>query len=120
MTAALDGLTVAEVIASVARGIASGQRSLDASMIDYARRAAADPAWELGFVPAFYQFVETTITLKLALRWGAAAGAPRALVATPVGAAYAGAYGFALEAASTVRFDLVPVPPPVAALKENR
>jgi hypothetical protein len=99
---------------------------------------------ELGFVPNFYQFVDTVIEVKLALRvnqvappidpatgdvmaqapaahsWGAGgAGGNRAVVSsTPIDAGYSSAYSFNLELASVFKTKLVPVPPP--AVLEDR
>ena len=97
---------------------------------------------ELGFVPTFYQFVDTVIEVKLALRinqvaapidpatgdamavppGGWAGDASRrtgvTVTSTPVDAGYAAAYNFSLEMASVFRTKLVPVPPP-AVLEER-
>ena len=106
----------------------------------------AVPNWlsmmELGFVPAFYQFVDTVIEVKLALRinqvtapidpatgdvmavpaGGWASDATRrtgvTVTSTPVDAGYAAAYNFNLELASVFKTKLVPVPPP-AVLEER-
>jgi hypothetical protein len=114
----------------------------------YTRDHNGDPApnWlsmmELGFVPTFYQFVDTVIEVKLALRinqvaapidpatgdvmavpaGGWAGDASRrtgvTVTSTPVDAGYAAAYNFSLEMASVFRTKLVPVPPP-AVLEER-
>lgn len=97
---------------------------------------------ELGFVPAFYQFVDTVIEVKVALRinqvtapidpatgdvmavpaggWAgdAAQRTGVSVSSTPVDAGYAAAYNFNLELASVFRTKLVPVPPP-AVLEER-
>ncbi len=94
---------------------------------------------ELGFVPTFYQFVDTVIDIKLTMRvrkqsfdvktsrevWDTAstvgeqtAGRARklkqktTLTATPVDALYASSYSFNAEMASKISTKLVPVPPP--------
>ena len=94
---------------------------------------------ELGFVPTFYQFVDTVIDIKLTMRvrkqsfdvktshevWDTTsiageqtAGRARklkqktVLIATPVDALYASSYNFSAEMASKVSTKLVPVPPP--------
>lgn len=114
----------------------------------YTRDRNGDPVpnWlsmmELGFVPAFYQFVDTVIEVKLALRvsqvtapidpatgdvmavpaggWagGAARGTGVTVTSTPVDAGYAAAYNFNVELASVFKTKLVPVPPP-AVLEER-
>lgn len=87
---------------------------------------------ELGFVPTFYQFVDTVIEVKLALRvhqapplvdpltgeLQAGSGSAVSLRSTPVDAGYAGGYNFNLELASVFKTKLVCVPPP-AALEER-
>ncbi|NUM46519.1 MAG: hypothetical protein HUU38_17585, partial [Anaerolineales bacterium] len=57
---------------------------------------------ELGFVPNFYQFVDTIIEIKLALRINKSkgpGGAPM-LTSTPVDATYASAYNYSAEFAA--------------------
>lgn len=100
---------------------------------------------ELGFVPTFYQFVDTVIDMKLILRLrrqssetrtlkeigsteqsvgGEAAGRSRrtkpktVITTTPVDARYSSSYNFSAEMTSKVSTKLVPVPPP--AILEER
>lgn len=97
---------------------------------------------ELGFVPTFYQFVDTVIEVKIALKvhkleqkidpgtgrviGGEAENRPAAfgavggitVASTPIDAAYASSYGFSLDLASVFKTKLVCVPPP-AALEER-
>jgi hypothetical protein len=100
---------------------------------------------ELGFVPSFYQFVDTVIDMKLTLRlrrqsvetgtlketWsteqavgGEGAGRSRrpkartVITTTPVDARYSSSYNFSAEMTSKVSTKLVPVPPP--AILEER
>lgn len=94
---------------------------------------------ELGFVPTFYQFVDTVIDMKLTLRLhrqSADSGGTEGTVTTteqstgggtgsrskgkaktvittkPVDARYATSYNFSAEMASRVKTKLVPIPPP--------
>jgi hypothetical protein len=80
---------------------------------------------ELGFVPTFYQFVDTVIEVRLALRLNKASGpvdpaggglpgrsSAVVLSSTPVDGAYAATYGFQVEMASVFKTKLVPIPPP--------
>jgi hypothetical protein len=71
---------------------------------------------ELGFAPSFYQFVDTVIEVKLALKLNkanSADGREQVIVSsTPIDGAYAAAYGFNVELASVFKTKLVPVPPP--------
>lgn len=92
---------------------------------------------ELGFVPTFYQFVDTVIDMKLTLRLhrehaesgglqGTAATdsrSPRSkaktvITTTPVDARYSSSYNFSAKMTSKVKTKLVPVPPP-AVLEER-
>ena len=94
------------------------------------RQAAQLSMMELGFVPTFYQFVDTTIDIKLTLRLrkeSSDAGAPMdggivrrgrayqpktVITSTPVDARYSNSYNFSAEMTSTVSTKIVPVPPP--------
>jgi len=80
---------------------------------------------ELGFTPTFYQFVDTVIDVKLALRLNkvdrpidpktgrAESGGTQVVIsAAPIDGAYSAGYNFNVELASTFRTKLVPVPPP--------
>ncbi len=127
-----------------------GKPMFDNSLVQfgYTRDQAGTPTpnWlsmmELGFVPTFYQFVDTVIEVKLALRinqvaapidpatgdvvsapaggWGAG-GRPSngvMVTSTPIDAGYSSAYNFNLELASVFKTKLVCVPPP-AVLEER-
>ncbi|MCP4665440.1 MAG: LamG domain-containing protein [Deltaproteobacteria bacterium] len=93
---------------------------------------------ELGFVPNFYQFVDTVIEIKIALKLNRAkksveskkgdittrvaggSGKDEKLVVTttPVDGTYASSYNYSAEVASVFRTKLVPIPPP--AILEER
>lgn len=106
-------------------------------VVDGKRVPRAVSLMELGFVPNFYQFVDTVIEVKMALKLGKPAtaidpgtgmvAAPAAgpgwggpgsrgegvvVSSTPIDAGYAAAYGFNLELASVFKTKIVPVPPP--------
>lgn len=85
---------------------------------------------ELGFVPTFYQFVDTTIEIRLSVRL-TGAGSQRhrygsngttwgrherstAVHATTVDAGFASAYQYSAEMATKVSTKIVPIPPPAA------
>ncbi len=88
---------------------------------------------ELGFSPNFYQFVDTIIEVKIAVKmtesvastYSTTTSAPsikkhqkmRAMV-TQVDASYTRKYDYSAEGASLLRTKLVPVPPP-AVLEER-
>jgi hypothetical protein len=80
---------------------------------------------ELGFAPTFYQFVDTVIDVKVALKLNKVSqpidpatgqrdpsGDQVVVSSTPIDGTYAAGYGFNLELASSFRTKLVPVPPP--------
>ena len=103
------------------------------------RQANLVSMMELGFVPTFYQFVDTVIELKIAVRLqrssvsdsvtsaindgGPSSVAPakgrvrkgdRAVVrATPVDARYSSTYNYAADLTSKLKTKLVAVPPPL-------
>jgi hypothetical protein len=120
-----------------------GRPLVEESLVQFGYTADADgkrvpnmvSMLELGFVPTFYQFVDTVIEVKLALRVsqappaidpgtgdvkvpGKGSGTGLTVSSAPVDALYAGAYNFNLELASVFRTKLVCVPPP-AALEER-
>lgn len=71
---------------------------------------------ELGFTPTFYQFVETVIEVKLALRVSRSEDASGQefyqVKGTTVDASYRSTYSYDLDAACTFRTRLVPIPAP--------
>lgn len=95
---------------------------------------------ELGFTPTFYQFIDTIIEVKVAIRisretsqsvvnkgekktvesefykrttlHGSKVGARSVVTTTPVDASYASKYSYSAEGSSFLRTKLVPVPPP--------
>ncbi|MCA9709802.1 MAG: LamG domain-containing protein, partial [Myxococcales bacterium] len=85
---------------------------------------------ELGFVPNFYQFVDTVLEVKIAMKLERSARSvdPRTgriaepggrasdvkLSTTPIDAGYASAYGYDVAQSSVFKTKLVCVPPPVA------
>lgn len=88
-------------------------------IVDGKRVPKAVSLMELGFVPNFYQFVDTVIEVKMALRVGKPASGDGVVISsTPIDAGYASAYGFDLQLASVFKTKLVPVPPP-ATLEER-
>ncbi len=103
---------------------------------------------ELGFTPTFYQFVDTIIEVKIAIKitrtkeysvtrkktendttksykrkrsfWGSSSKSSRNtnVTTTQVDATYSGKYSYSAEGASLLRTKLTPVPPP-AVLEER-
>jgi len=93
---------------------------------------------ELGFTPTFYQFVDTIIEVKIAIKMSREVtstttikgerktarlifgngGIDYSVTTTPVDATYSSKYNYAVEASSLLRTKLSPVPPP--AILEER
>lgn len=85
---------------------------------------------ELGFTPTFYQFMETVIEVKVAIKIHREVKTNRTgkddskqtagtlAVASSVDATYSQSYNYSAEGSSLVRTKLVPVPPP--AILEER
>ncbi len=69
---------------------------------------------ELGFVPNFYQFVDTVIEMKMALRVNRTSDNKYLLTSSMVDANYASSYNYSLNMATTVKTKIVPIPPPIA------
>ena len=95
---------------------------------------------ELGFTPTFYQFIDTIIEVKIAIRisresersvvnkgetktvqseayrrttlHGSKVGGRSVVTTTPVDASYSSKYSYSAEGSSFLRTKLVPVPPP--------
>lgn len=90
---------------------------------------------ELGFSPTFYQFVDTLIEVKIAIkvtreseytrttqgkqtRFSYRRGRGFTITTTPVDATYSSKYTYSAEGSSLLRTKMVPVPPP--AILEER
>lgn len=88
---------------------------------------------ELGFTPNFYQFIDTLIEVKIAIKMSHESSSSRTIkgiertarfsrnangafafsvTATPVDATYSSKYSYSAEGSSLLRTKLVPVPPP--------
>ena len=95
---------------------------------------------ELGFTPTFYQFVETLIEVKIAIKMTEETSTTRtekgyqrtstfsasrhgvyySTSVTPVDATYASKYNYSAEGSSLLRTKLAPVPPPSILLERAR
>jgi hypothetical protein len=93
---------------------------------------------ELGFVPTFYQFIDTVIEVKIAIKISneiassttmkgerktthlsfGSTGFNYSVTTTPVDATYSSKYNYTAEGSSLLRTKLAPVPPP--AILEER
>lgn len=151
----LASVNIADMITALGIGIAQAQFELDKTSAAVARMmSGTNPEdrvlfggeslslIELGFTPTFYQFIESTIEVKVVVNmnqsisseeksktkttsnelkgffwWGMASGRTSATTKT-VDAKYAKKYDYSVEGSSLVRTKLVPVPPP--AILEER
>jgi hypothetical protein len=142
-----------DMIRQMAFAIADAQFQLDEASIQVARYMSGEPVSvddgnggtteekttvlfdgeelsmiELGFTPTFYQFVDTLIEVKIAIKITAEATSERkvkgtrfafssnrngfSISTTPVDATYTSKYNYSAEGSSLLRTKLVPVPPP--------
>ncbi|MCA9697096.1 MAG: PASTA domain-containing protein [Myxococcales bacterium] len=127
---ALDTMAapLGELIAAVGRGMADAQRSLDAATIETIQALArADPSSkngeergltmlrQMGYQPTWYRIpeldAEITASLSVSKAESVSATSPLRLYLSPVDASYSNRYDYNLEAATVIRFKVVPVPP---------
>jgi hypothetical protein len=125
-------------------------RDADGNLVDATGKASATPVYvdtrvtfgrdaankpeklsmmELGFTPTFYQFIETVIEVKIAIRvtreraydtkeqtksnqYRLRSSNGLKVTTTTVDASYSSRYGYSAEGSSLLRTKLVPVPPP--------
>jgi hypothetical protein len=119
------------VIAALGRGIAEAQMALDRGSVQAQQEIDADPVLaSLGMQATWYQLPRVELELKLAMTIseqrsggtaaptiGALAAAtrfvqPLRLIAQPVSASYQNRFNYDVNAASTIKLAVVPVPPP--------
>lgn len=124
---------IGDMIAAVGRGLAEAQLALDMATIAAIRQlysgtnADVELLRRLGYQPTFYRIPELTAELTLSLTVGGtenlsaktnddgsvtSTGPGRIqLYASPMDANYTNRYDYDLEAASVIKFRIVPVPP---------
>lgn len=117
------------VIAALGRGIAEAQTALDRGSVQAQDEIDADPQLaSLGMQATWYQLPRVELELKLALSMSDVPSpqTPRAaaisrgvfkpvkLIAQPVSASYQNRFNYDVQAASTIKLTVVPVPPPAA------
>jgi hypothetical protein len=119
------------VIAALGRGIAEAQMALDRGSVQAQEEIDADPVLaSLGMQATWYQLPRVELELKLAMtiseQQGGATPAPAVgalpstraflrpmrLIAQPVSASYQNRFNYDVNAASTIKLSVVPVPPP--------
>lgn len=125
-----------DLIAAVGRGLADAQRSLDMSTIETIKALHAGDdenlhlLRRLGYQPTWYRIPElsaemtvsltiagATVTRGIAEEQAAAPSGPGRirLYVAPMDASYTNRYDFDLQAASVIKFRVVPVPPTTQA-----
>jgi hypothetical protein len=114
-----------DLIAAVGRGLAAAQQSLDLATIETIKAlysgqdANLEIMRQLGWQPTWYRIPELSAELTLSLSVsatetasGQGPGSVR-LYASPMDASYTNRYDYDLQAASVIKFKIVPVPPAV-------
>lgn len=130
--ALLDTLSapIGQLIAAVGESVAEAQRAMDAQTIANFQAiysdtdtAAFEALRSIGYRPTWYHIPEVDAELSVALavsgtvqsQAGSSGVGKLRVFAAPVDAGYASKYDFKIEAASKVKFRIVPVPPSPAA-----
>ena len=114
-----------DLIAAVGRGLAEAQQSLDQATIDTIKAlysgndSRLDLMRQLGWQPTWYRIPELTAELTISLSVsatetssGQGPGSVQ-LYASPMDASYTNRYDYDLQAASVIKFKVLPVPPTV-------
>lgn len=114
-----------DLIAAVGRGLATAQQSLDQATIETIKAlysgqdAGLELMRQLGWQPTWYRIpelsAELTISLSMSATETTSGQGPGAvqLYASPMDASYTNRYDYDLQAASVIKFTIVPVPPMV-------
>jgi hypothetical protein len=135
-----SSLRVAELMSGEVREVAEDGTFTPPrdTRVYFGRDADGDPARlsliELGCTPTFYQFVDTLIEVKIAIKLTRETATERrtsgtqrtlsvsrgriSVTTTPVDATYSSKYSYSAEGSSLLRTKLVPIPPP--AILEER
>jgi hypothetical protein len=124
---ALDA-PLGQLIAAIGRSVADAQRTLDGRAIEHfgaiydQSSSAFEPLRAIGYQPTWYQIREASAEIRLAISLGRAQGGPgadparpRELHGAPVDAGYQSRFNYRRDTASSLKFRIVPVPPPAAA-----
>jgi hypothetical protein len=119
---------IGDLISAIGRGIADAQGAMDAQTIEnlravYTRDGALfEVLRAIGYRPTWYHIPEVTAEVSVALTLrgeasssGSQGSAGLVMYAAPIDAAYTSRFNYDLQAASVVKFRVVPVPPSAAA-----
>lgn len=111
-----------DLIASVGRGVAQAQESMNAQALDGFRALQQGDSERLrdlqtlGYQPTWYRIpeveAEMVMSLSISGKSSRRASGEATLYATPVDANFVNKFGYDLQASSKLNFRIVPVPPP--------
>jgi hypothetical protein len=115
------------LIISVGQSVAGAQATIDRRVLEHFSLiydqsiVAFEPLRAIGYQPTWYQVSEATAQIVLALTvarsqagTGSTDARPPRVHAAPVDAGYQSRFGYRRESASSLKFRIVPVPPPPA------
>lgn len=117
-------LPLVDLIAAVGRSVADAQQTMDGRAIEHFSAiydqsvAAFEPLRAIRYQPTWYQISEAAAEIALAItvkESPAGAAGPRELHGAHVDAGYQARFNYQLKTASSLKFRIVPVPPPAAA-----
>lgn len=108
-----------QVVRRVAEGVAQAQTQLDAAALSTQASLATEfpQLAEMGYQVNWYQMPEVEVELKMAVHFEQQSSGhkPKLFVAL-FNAKYQASQSFRAEGASTIRFRIVPIPPPSTEL----
>jgi hypothetical protein len=120
-----------ELIAAVGRSVAEAQQAMDGQAIEHFRQIygggegaeAFEALRSIGYQPTWYQIPEATaeITIAFTATGSSDTSSPGSrrlgIYGAPVDAAYQSKFNYGVQASSSLKFRVVPVPPPAAAAR---
>ncbi len=122
-TAAALAAPLSDLIAAVGRGLADAQQALDRRTIETLRSlhsgidADMNVMRRLGYQPTWYRIpeLEAEITASVSVSRRSQEVGGLEMYMSPVDATYSNSYDYNLQAASVIKFKVVPIPPPTSA-----
>jgi hypothetical protein len=115
--AELLSVPLEQLLSALGRGIGEAQSALDRHSIEIQQLIDSDPVLgQYGLHATWYQIPSTDLELRIAVAVEAQSDTdgttlPR-LWAQPINARYANQFGYDVQASSSIRLTVVPVPPP--------
>ncbi|MFG1605020.1 hypothetical protein [Actinoplanes sp. NPDC049265] len=115
--AELLSVPLEQLLSALGRGIGEAQSALDRHSIEIQQMIDDDPVLgQYGLTATWYQIPSTELDLRIAVavEQPPETGGPAVprIWAQPVNARYANQFGYDVQASSSVRLTVVPVPPP--------